>query len=100
MTDTPHDHVESADTSPSRPDDPERGNTNQCQPDADVLLGAKRIAEHLTEILGVPVDETDVYYIRRMGKLPIGKYGSLLIASRSRLLRRAEELALGLSSPA
>ena len=61
----------------------------------DVLLGAKRIAEHLTSILGVPVNETDVYYARRMQKLPIGKYGILLIASKRRLAKHVEKLTRG-----
>ena len=61
----------------------------------DVLLGAKRIAEGLTEILGVPVNETDVYYAHRMKKWPIGKYGALLIASRRRLLRHTDKLTRG-----
>jgi hypothetical protein len=46
----------------------------------DVLLGARRIAGHLTDIFGVPVDETSVYYAHRRKKLPIGKYGAQLIA--------------------
>jgi hypothetical protein len=61
----------------------------------DVLLGAKRIAEHLASILGVPVDETDVYYAHRMKKWPIGKYGALLIASKRRFARHVEEITRG-----
>ena len=63
--------------------------------DDDILLGAKRIAEHLTTILGVPVSETDVYYAHRMKKLPIGKYGILLIASKRRFARHVEKLTRG-----
>ena len=86
-------HDESADTDSSRParvarsgkTTPERSPENQQQRQssdeederlaADVLLGAKRIAEHLAAILGVPIDENDIYYAHRMEKLPIGKYG-------------------------
>ena len=61
----------------------------------DVLLGARNIAEHLTLILGVPVSETDVYYAHRMKKLPIGKYGILLIASKRRFAKHVEKLTRG-----
>ena len=33
--------------------------------------------------LGLPVNETDVYYLHRMKKWPIGKYGTLLIAQQA-----------------
>ena len=89
-------HDESADTDSSRPADPRSGKTtperspeNQQQRQSsdeederlasDVLLGARRIAEHLAAILGVPIDENDIYYAHRMEKLPIGKYGAQLI---------------------
>jgi hypothetical protein len=65
------------------------------RPADDVLLGARRIAEHLASILGVPVDDTDVYYAHRMKKWPIGKYGALLIASKRRFARHAEKLTRG-----
>ena len=68
-------HDESADTDSSRPADPRSGKTtperspeNQQQRQSsdeederlasDVLLGAKRIAEHLAAILGVPMTKT------------------------------------------
>lgn len=72
---------------------------NQHEGDAhlagDALLGAKRIAEHIETILGVPVDEDDVYYFNRAKKWPIGKYGALLIASKRRLNSHAEKLMRG-----
>ena len=61
----------------------------------DALLGAKRIAEHIASILGVPVDEDDVYYFNRAKKWPIGKYGALLIASKKRLNNHAEKMMRG-----
>ena len=64
----------------------------------DVLLGAKRIAEHIASILNVPVDENDVYYAHRMKKWPIGKYGALLIASKTRLNNHIEKMTRGSSA--
>ena len=61
----------------------------------DVLLGAKKIAKHIETILGVPVDEDDVYYFNRARKWPIGKYGALLIASKRRLNNHAEKITRG-----
>ena len=61
----------------------------------DVLLGAKKIAKHIETILGVPVDEDDVYYAHRMKKWPIGKYGALLIASKRRLTNHVEKITRG-----
>jgi hypothetical protein len=61
----------------------------------DVLLGAQRIAAHLTAILGVPTNTHDVYYASRMRKLPIGKYGALLIASKHQIARHFEQIARG-----
>jgi hypothetical protein len=58
----------------------------------DLLLGAKQIAEHMTS-LGIPTDEDDVYYAHRAGKLPIGKYGAHLLASRRRLGRHVQKIA-------
>jgi hypothetical protein len=86
-----HDRHESADTGSSRSDDSD----HQRQPADDVLLGATRIAAHLAELLGVPTTAADVYYALRANKLPIGKYGALLIASKRRLARHADELARG-----
>jgi hypothetical protein len=94
-----HDHNESAETSSSWPDDPERQPDDAAgpveRPADDVLLGAQRIAEHLTELLGVPVNAADVYYAHRAKKLPIGKYGALLIASKKRLGRHTNKLTRG-----
>jgi hypothetical protein len=64
----------------------------------DVLLGAAKIAAHLTAILGEPVDADDVYYAHRMKKWPIGKYGALLIASRRRLNNHVEKITRGSSA--
>jgi hypothetical protein len=60
----------------------------------DVLIGAKKIAKHISD-LGFPVDEADIYYLHRAKKWPFGKYGVLLIASKRRLTRHAEKLLRG-----
>ena len=57
----------------------------------DALVGAKQIAEFITS-LGVPTDEDDVYYARRANKLPIGKYGAELIASKTKLTRHVDKI--------
>ncbi len=59
----------------------------------DFLKGAAAIAEHLRST-GLNVTEGDVYYLAKMKKLPIGKFGKNLIASKRRLsrdLRRAAQ---------
>src|SRR5262249_26337968 len=50
---------------------------SETQLAGDVLLGAAKIAAHLTAILGAPIGANDVYYAHRMKKWPIGKYGAL-----------------------
>ena len=60
----------------------------------DLLVGAKQIAAYITA-LGIPTDEDDVYYARRAKKLPIGKYGAELIASKTKLNRYTEKIARG-----
>jgi hypothetical protein len=47
----------------------------------DLLLGARAIANELG------VDEHAVYYLAKMKRLPIGKLGKNLIASRTMLRR-------------
>jgi hypothetical protein len=113
MDPNPQQQDESADTSgSSRPDDPavvaaaagktapERSDESPRQrhnrgpsPDddlvGDLLVGAGPIEAHLKQ-LGVP--NPDAYYLRRSGKLPIGKFGAHLIASRKRLARHAEKI--------
>jgi hypothetical protein len=64
--------------------------TDQHEGDAarladDVLLGAKEIAKHVAAILGKPVNENDIYYAHRSKRLPIGKLGAFLIASKKRI---------------
>ena len=49
----------------------------------DLLLGARAIADELG------VDEHAVYYLAKMKRLPIGKLGKNLIASRTTLRRAA-----------
>jgi hypothetical protein len=70
--------------------------TNQHDdgPAGDLLVGAKQIAEYITS-LGIPTDEDDVYYARRAKKLPIGKYGAELIASKTKLNRHADKITRG-----
>jgi hypothetical protein len=119
MDPNPQQQDESADTSGSlRPDDPavvaaaagktttpERRDESPRQrppsqqhnrgplPDddfvGDLLVGAGPIEAHLKQ-LGVP--NPDAYYLRRSGKMPIGKFGAHLIASRKRLARHAEKI--------
>jgi hypothetical protein len=60
----------------------------------DLLVGATKIAEHISVLTGEPVDRDDVYYFRKAGKWPIGKYGAELIASRRKLNRHAQKLTV------
>jgi hypothetical protein len=53
----------------------------------DLLVGAPAIAKELG------LSESAVYHIARMKRLPIGKLGRNLIASRKRLRRAALALA-------
>jgi hypothetical protein len=59
----------------------------------DLLVGADAIRAYLA-YLGMPAD-VDVYYERRSGRLPIGKYGANLIASKRALTRHTAKLARG-----
>jgi hypothetical protein len=62
----------------------------------DLLVGADAIRAFLIH-LGLPGD-TDVYYLRRARRWPIGKTGGKggsLIASKRRLSRYAEEITRG-----
>jgi len=66
----------------------------------DLLVGADAIRVFLVH-LGMPAD-TDVYYLKRAGRWPIGstngggrKGGGKLIASKRRLIRHAEEITRG-----
>jgi hypothetical protein len=52
----------------------------------DLLIGAEAIADELG------VDRDQVYYLARTKKLPIGKLGKNLIASRSKLRRAIQNL--------
>jgi hypothetical protein len=52
----------------------------------DLLVGAAAIAKEL----GIP--EHAVYYIHRKKRLPVGKLGKNLIASRAKLRRAANAL--------
>lgn len=60
---------------------------------SDFLIGAAAIAKELKELgLIENADEDKVYYIARTGKLPIGKFGKSLIATRSGLRKTASAL--------
>jgi hypothetical protein len=66
----------------------------------DLLVGADAIRIFLVH-LGMPED-TDVYYLKRAGRWPIGstngggrKGGGKLIASKRRLIRHADMLTRG-----
>jgi hypothetical protein len=52
----------------------------------DLLFGAPAIAAEMK------MKEHEVYYARRKGLLPIGKFGKLLIASKSKLRRAARAI--------
>jgi hypothetical protein len=53
----------------------------------DLLRGATAIAAHLRSVGLSDVDAADVYYFAKAKKLPIGKFGKELIASKARLTR-------------
>jgi hypothetical protein len=62
----------------------------------DLLVGADAIRDYLVH-LGMPAD-IDVYYLKRIGRWPIGKNGGdggRLIASKRRLTRHAEKITRG-----
>jgi len=62
----------------------------------DLLVGADAIRDYLV-FLGMPAD-IDVYYLKRLGRWPIGKTsgdGGSLIASKRRLIRHADKIARG-----
>jgi hypothetical protein len=56
----------------------------------DLLVGARAISGFLTH-LGMPA-ETDVYYLKRQGRWPIGSDGIKLVASKRRLIRHAQKI--------
>lgn len=58
-------------------------------PADDVLIGAPAIENFLAEI-GYP--DSDAYYLRKVGRWPIGKYGKFLLATKSGLTRHARKL--------
>jgi hypothetical protein len=62
-------------------------------PQDRVLVGASAIADALTEEFERQVTESEVYYIAKKKKLPIGRFGKNLIATRNKL-RRAITAAL------
>jgi hypothetical protein len=62
-------------------------------PQDRVLVGASAIADALTEEFEREVTESEVYYIAKKKKLPIGRFGKNLIATRNKL-RRAITAAL------
>lgn len=66
----------------------------QERADDDFLKGAAAIAKYLCGN-GLSVTDSDVYYLAKARKLPIGKFGKNLIASKrqlSRNLRRAAQV--------
>ncbi|MFZ0065337.1 MAG: hypothetical protein WAK90_04130 [Pseudolabrys sp.] len=58
----------------------------------DLLRGAAAIAEHLRSE-GLNVTPTNVYYFAKAKKLPIGRWGKELIASKTRLSRELQRAA-------
>ena len=66
-----------------------------AQLDDDFLKGAEAIAEHLRS-KGLSITDGDVYYLAKAQKLPIGKLGKNLFASKGQLdrkLRRAAQVS-------
>ena len=62
----------------------------------DLLVGADAIRDYLV-YLGMPED-TDIYYLKRAGRWPIGNTGGeggKLIASKRRLTQHAEKITRG-----
>jgi hypothetical protein len=55
----------------------------------DLLRGAEAIADYLNQLSSKEDDwnTEDVYYAHRAKKLPIGKYGKELIASKAKLAK-------------
>jgi hypothetical protein len=66
-------------------EDPEKATKSERLAD-DLLIGAEAIAHELG------VDVHTVYYFHRKKKLPIGKLGKNLIASRTKLRRAIQNL--------
>jgi hypothetical protein len=56
----------------------------------DLLVGADAIHAFLVH-LGMP-ETTDIYYLRRTKRWPIGSDGAKLVASKRRLSRHAEKI--------
>jgi predicted transcriptional regulator len=65
---------------------PERDESAREKLADDLLIGAPAIADELG------VTEAAVYYLYRMKRLPIGKLGKNLIATRSKLRRATHAL--------
>jgi hypothetical protein len=57
----------------------------------DLLDGGSDIAEFLRE-LGLRANEREVYHLHKTKRLPIGRLGRKLIASRSQLRRAVKAL--------
>jgi hypothetical protein len=55
----------------------------------DLLVGAQPIEAFLIS-LGMP--NPDAYYLRRSAKMPIGKFGAHLVASKRKLALHVEKL--------
>ena len=72
-------------------DDPEKSDLAN-----DLLVGAERIAQFMSELLGEETSLDDVYYGasgRSKVRWPIGRLGKNLIASKSALVRHARKAA-------
>ena len=77
-------------------DNPEKPLEHAEHPE-DFLKGAAAIAEHLRNE-GLSVTDADVYYLARSKKLPMGKWGKNLIASKRRLSRDLRRAAQALTT--
>jgi len=60
----------------------------------DFLVGATAIADFLREI-GIPMTRTRVYQWIEAGKLPAGRVGASLVASRSAIRRHLRHVTHG-----
>jgi hypothetical protein len=61
---------------------------------SDILRGAAEIGAYLRDEIGLhDIDDEDVYYIAKSGKLTIGRWGKELIASKKRISKDLQRAA-------
>jgi hypothetical protein len=65
------------------------------QSNTDVLFAAKEIAAFLSGLLGRRISRKTTYYWIESGRLPVGRLGSTIIASKTKLRDHVARLAAG-----